>query len=193
MSATINVADLVSEFGTYLNQKGRDIFTSLTQPTVSMNYMTTVVSDSLEWRAAHATIGSILQGFQKKWTAKGTPKFTPLSIVQRRHKFDVEFYPDEIFETWLGFLADESKDRKEWPIVRYIIENLLIPQVAHDREIYNIFKGDYEAPVDGVAQAVGKSMDGLGTILEDEYASGTSSINFINDEADFLGAPTPRS
>ncbi len=122
------------------------------------------------------------QGFQEGWTPKGKAAFTPVEIMQRRHKIDLSFYPDEIVETWLGFLADESTDRKVWPVIRYIIEQLILPKVLDNRELKLIGTGDYAAPVDGTAQAVGLSMDGFCTILRDKHTAGTSSINFIDLE-----------
>lgn len=175
----INVAELVSEFGTYIQTNQKDILKRLTQPTESQKHMTTKASTSLEYRAAKAVIDDIVQGFQSGWTPKSTPVFTPISIPQRRHKFDIEFYPDDIFDSWLGFLTDESRARRDWPISRYIINELLLPKIEENRELKLIAKGVYEAPVDGVAQDTGKSMDGFVTILKNLKASGTSNVNFF--------------
>lgn len=191
MSATISVSELISEFGTYIGTNQKDILQKLVQKTFSQNFMTTKASRDLEYRAAQAVIDDVVQGFQKAWTTKGTPEFTPISISQRRHKVDLEFYPDEVFESWLGFLTDEKTDRKTWPISRYIIEQLLVPKVNDNRELKLIAKGDYEAVVAGTAQATGKSMDGFCTILKDKYTEGTSNINFFNDASTFIsGGPT---
>ena len=173
MPPTVDIAQLKADFGTFLGTSEKDILKALTQPTVSMDFMTTVKQND-DFRAAQTTIAAIVQG----WTPKGTPKFTPLVIGHKRHKFDVEFYPDEIYGSWLGFLADESKNRSEWPFTKYILYKLLLDQVAQDRELSLIANGRYVAPSDGVAQATGLSMDGCLTILKAEKASGTSSMNF---------------
>lgn len=183
MTATISLADLKSEFGTYIGTNQKDILQKLLQKTESMKFMTTVKSADLEYRASQAVIDSIVQGFQKKWTPKSTPTFTPRSIPQRRHKADMEFYPDEVFDSWLGFLTDESKNRKDWPITRYIIEQLMLTKIAEDRELKLIAVGNYEAPVAETAQATGLSMDGFITLLEDAFTAGTSNINFITLDA----------
>lgn len=183
MSATITVAEIVSAFGTYIGTNQQQILKLLTQPTVSEKFMTTVASRDLEWRAAKAVIDDVVQGFQKAWTPKGTAVFTPRTIAQRRHKFDIAFYPDEIVESWLGFMADESTDRKSWPITRYILEQLILPKVLDNRELKLIAKGDYAAVVADTAQATGLSMDGFCTILEDAHTAGTSSMNFISLDA----------
>ena len=177
MANTIDITQLKSDFGTFLGNNENDILKALTQPTESMAFMTTVKQNE-DFRAAQATIASLVQGFQKGWTPKGTPKFTPLTIGHKRHKFDVEFYPDEIYGSWLGFLADESKNRTEWPLVKYILYKLVLDQVAQDRELSLIGTGVYADPVDGTAQVVGKSMNGFLTLLKLAHASGTSKINF---------------
>ena len=179
MAETITLADLKSAFSTYIGTNQKDILRLLTQPTVSETFMTTVASQDLVYRAAKALIDDLVQGFQKAWTPKGTAKFTPISIVQRRHKIDLAFYPDEIMDSWLGFLGDEATDRKAWPISKYIIEQLILPKVLENRELKLVGRGAYASPVDGTAQAVGLSMDGFLTILTAKKAAGTSLINFI--------------
>jgi hypothetical protein len=179
MAETISLSELKLEFGTYIGTKQTDILKLLTQPTESEKFMTTIPTTDLEYRAAKAVIDDLVQGFQKAWTPKGTPTFTPIAIPQRRHKVDLAFYPDEVFDSWLGFLADESKSRAEWPITRYIIEQLLIPKVNDNRELKLIGKGDYAAVTPDSAQATGLSMDGFCTILKDLKVAGTSNVNFL--------------
>lgn len=181
-AATITVSEIVSEFGTYLGTAQQQILKLLTQPTFSQQYMTTIASKDLEYRMAKAVIDDIVQGFQRAWTPKGTPAFTPRSIPQRRHKIDLQFYPDEVVDSWLGFLTTEDVDRKTWPITRYIMEQLVIPKVTDNRELKLIGKGDYASPSDGSAQATGLSMDGFCTILEDLKDDGGSAVNFIELE-----------
>jgi len=179
---TISVEELKAAFGTYIGTNQKDILRLLTQPTVSEQHMTTVVSADLVYRASKAVIEDLVQGFQESWTPKGTTTFTPISILQRRHKIDLTFNPDKVFNTWLGFMTDESTDRKTWPITKYMIENLIIPKVQSNRETKLIGTGKYEEPVEGTPQVVGKSMDGFCTILKELKASGDSRINFIDLE-----------
>lgn len=176
---SFDVTDLKTQFGTYLATNQKDILRKLTQPTESEKFMTTKPIAELEYRAAQAIIDDLIQGFQKTWTPKGTPKFTPIAIAQRRHKIDLEFYPDDIVDSWLGFMADEATDRKAWPITKYVIEQLVLAKVAENRELKLIGKGTYASPTTGEAQTTGLSMDGFCTILEAKKAAGTSNINFI--------------
>ena len=177
--AEISLAQLREAFGTYIGTNQKDILLLLMQATVSQKHMTTIASADLEYRASKAVIDDMVQGFQKKWTPKGTATFTPIAIPQRRHKFDWEMYPDDIVDSWLGFMAAENVDRKQWPISKYIIEKLILPKINDNRELKLIGKGLYEAPVEGTAQATGKSMDGFITILEKLKTAGNSNVNFI--------------
>jgi hypothetical protein len=176
----VSLTDLKNEFGTYIATAQKDILKRLTQKTESMKYMKTISSKDLEHRAAQAVIDDLVQGFQKGFTPKGTATFTPLTLVQRRHKIDMSFYPDDVVESWIGFLADIGKTRKEWPITRFIIDELVIPKVDENRELLLIGKGKYEAPVTDVAQATGKSMDGFVTILEEQFADPATKVNFFD-------------
>ena len=175
----ISVSELKSAFGTYIGTNQKDILTLLTAPTESQKHMTTIASADLEYRASKAVVDDLVQGFQKGWTPKGVATFTPIAIPQRRHKFDWEMYPDDIVDSWLGFMADEKTNRTVWPISRYILERLILPKINDNRELKLIAKGVYEAPVIGTAQATGKSMDGFITILEKLKIAGGSNINFI--------------
>lgn len=175
----IVISEIVSEFQKFVGSNENDLKRLLLQPTESTKYMTRVMQED-SYKAAKAVIDDLVQGFQKGWTPKGQVTFTPIEIVHRRHKIDLEFYPDEIVGSWLGFLASENKTRQEWPITKYIIYKLVMEKVADNRELKNYGVGVYESPTPGTEQAVGKSMDGFCTILEAKKLAGTSNINFID-------------
>ena len=67
-------------------------------------------------------------------------------------------------------------------MTKYIIQQLVIPKRMDNRELQLIGKGNYAAPVTGDAQAVGLSMDGFCTLLEDMKTAGDSNVNFISLE-----------
>lgn len=187
----IDVSALTGDFAKYIESNQKSILTKLTQKTVSQEYMTSVVSKDTEWRAAKAVIDDLVQGFQKGWTPKGTATFTPIVIPQRRHKIDFEFYPDDVVDKWIGFLADETKDRKEWPITRYVIEQLIVPKVLDNRELKLVGKGTYVAPTTDQAQNTGLSMDGFCTILKNKLDAGNSNVNFFGvNSPGWIGVPT---
>jgi hypothetical protein len=178
MPPTINITQLVSEFGSWIGKNQSYIKTLLLQDTVSEKFMTHIIQDD-DYRASKAVIDDIVQGFQQGWTPKGTAAFTPISTVHRRHKFDIDLTPDDVVGSWLGFLVTENVERSQWPITRYILEKLIMPKIAENRELKIIANGVYAAPVDGVAQDTGLSMDGFCTIIQNKYNAGTSKVNFI--------------
>lgn len=190
---SINVSDLKSEFGTYLSQDGFDVLKKLTQPVVSTAYMTTKMAIT-EWRAAKAEIQSVVQQFVAKWTPLAEATFNPCVVKNYRHKVNLPITPDDINDSWLSFLYDESMTPDQMPITRYIIEELLLPKVDDDRELRLLGKGRYLAlnPAlinEGDAgQPTGRSMDGFVTIIEDAQSSGTSNMNFYNPADGFNDA-----
>ena len=82
-------------------------------------------------------------------------------------KVDLDIFPDDIEDNWLGFLADNNLSRKEWPLIRYIMESHLYQQIDDDMERNEYYKGVYAAPTPGTAGLDGKSMNGLEILLKD--------------------------
>jgi hypothetical protein len=78
----------------------------------------------------------------------------------------LDIYPDDIEANWLGFLASENQSRKDWPLIRYIMEHHLIQKIDSDLELNEYYKGVYAAPTAGTAGANGTSMDGLQLLLK---------------------------
>lgn len=184
-ATTIDVSEMHSEFGDFMSQFDikLEVIKKLTQRTVSETYMTTKMAVE-SWKASAALITSVVQQFVAKWTPLGQSTFTPLTIQNYRHKINVPITPNEIMDSWLGYLYDEGTTPDAMPITKYIIEQLIVPKVLEDRELRLIGKGSYQAlgaVTEGdPGQATGKSMNGFCTILKNEKASGTSAVSFIN-------------
>ena len=193
---TINVDDIKTEFNEYTSQTDRPVMKALTQPTASMQFMTTVQAIEV-WRASKAAISSVVQQFVSKWTPLGSSTFTPIEITNRRHKVNVPITPDEINMSWLSFLYDESMTPEQMPITKYIIEQLIMPKVAENSEMRLIASGVYSTSglndADGEAgQATGLSMDGFVTTLIKMYEAKLTTyanVNFINFGTSSLGVP----
>lgn len=173
----MNIADIITEYGAYyISNKGQDnlnrIVSQIMAKTVTSSLLTSFKTDDTVYRAAEARIGRILQPFQKKFTPINNLQIIPATIEQFKLKVDVEEYPDDLEGTWLGFLADDSLDRKEWPFVRWLVEKFLIPKLKEDEELFEIYGGVYAAPVDGVAGAQGTSMNGLKKQIVDSIFNG---------------------
>lgn len=160
----LELTDIVAEFGAYYLNNGQNqqrILSMLFTKSKTEELLTTRITEETRWRAAKDTISELLQPFQKVWTPKGTHNFEPLEIILFKMKIDFELYPDDLEETWLGFLADNELDRKVWPIVRYLVEMKIIPKLHEEFELQCIFWGKREEPANGVPGLAWQSMDGL--------------------------------
>lgn len=123
-------------------------------------------------RKASAEFTRVLQAFQKKFTPTGDVTFTPQEIQLFNMKVDVSYYPDDIKESWLGFLAGlEEKERESWPISRWMITQLM-GQAKEDYELNEVFGGVFAAPADGVAGAAGAAMNGIKHVINAHVTDG---------------------
>lgn len=165
----MDVQQIIAEFGAYYLKSGQNskrVKQLLLQAAVTPGYMTPIKTDETVYQMATSTITSILQGFQKGWTPKGAVKFLPNPIPLRKFKIDFEEYPDDLEATWLGFLASNSTNRKEWPFVKWLIETHIIPKAKEEAELSEYYNGVYAAPTPGTASDAGTNLDGLKKLIQ---------------------------
>lgn len=166
---SIIATDIVTEFGDYYINEGQNeqrLLAAIRQPAVTTTHATPIITENDVYRSANANIGEIVQAFQKAFTAKGDLTFTPNEIRLRNLKVDLSLYPDDVKGKWLGFLAGmEPAERAQWPIVRYLLEKQVVPQIPNDMELKAYYKGVYAAATPGTATTTAATMDGLGTII----------------------------
>lgn len=181
---SITTTSIVNEYGAYYIDAGQNkkrLLSLLTQGRELENYVTPIKSDDTIYRLGNAAFQSLVQPFQKTFTQKGGVTFTPNEIRVYNIKIDDEFYPDEIKATWLGFLAAKQVDRKEWPLVKWLMEVYYKQQIDRDMELNEYYKGVYSAPVSGVAGSDGTAMNGLQKQLQDGVDAGTINSVDIGD------------
>jgi hypothetical protein len=178
---TIDVQELNEEFGVYLSDNSRrmKIFKEILPPTKTRDGLTVVLAIE-EWRDAKAKITSVIQPYIALWTPTGKTTITPLKIVNRRHKLNVPIIPDNITGGWLTYLYNEEVTPDQMPVTKYVIEQLLRPQIAIDLEYKMIMKGKYVELPDGIqegdaGQAPESGMDGFITQLQAQAALGSAS------------------
>lgn len=161
--------DIVADFGAYYLNEGQNesrLLSAVRQKTVTTTHAKPIITDSDVYRSANSSLGEIVQNFQKAFTVKGDVTFTPNEIRLRNLKVDLSLFPDDVKGSWLGFLSNlDDQERKNWPIVRYLLESEVIPQMSEDMELKAYYKGVYVAPVVGVASATADVMDGLKTVI----------------------------
>lgn len=186
-AATIDVADLATEFGTYLsqNRNNLDEVKAIMQGFTSQSMFTSMMAIT-EWRAWQSLITSVSQQFTPKWTPSGQAKFRPLLIRNRRHKINYPIVPAEVLESYMMHMYDEGLAPDQMPITRYIWNQLVFPQLMQDIELRMIWKGKYvekawnTVNTGDAGDSPENSMDGVETILVDAKASGDTGINFKN-------------
>lgn len=171
---SIETTDIVKEYGAYYIDGGQNksrLMRQLLFGRETTKYARTIKTDDTVYRLAGSSMTSVVQGFQKAFTPKGELKFVPNPIQLYKLKVDFSVYPDDIEDNWLGFLADHSLSRKDWPLIRYIMEEHLYKQIDNDMELNEYYKGVYAKPTDGTPGLNGASMNGL------KYLLGGANIN----------------
>jgi len=178
---SLTISSIVSEFGAYYEDAGQNknrIIKLLTQPREFVNFCTPIKTDSQIFRMSNAAFTSVVQPFQKAFTAKGSATFTPNELRVYNLKMDDEFYPDDIKASWLGFLAASNVNREEWPLVRWMVEEYYLKQIDRDMELNEYYKGVYASPTPGAAGADGTGMQGLQKQLQ--VGVDAATINSVN-------------
>lgn len=173
---TIDTQELRTEFGRYVSGEKIEILRRLTGELTCTRLMTTVVTDKTEWRASQAVIDSVLQQFTPFWTPSKKVKFTPLTIKNFKQKVNVPIKPADILGEYIGYMYDEKLTPDQMPIVKYIVDQLVLPKLMEDLE-EAMCNGDFVEFIpteNGQAAQVNaamKSMDGFLTTIKDLKAA----------------------
>ncbi len=180
--AKINIDEVVAEFGEHYVDGGQGMqnlqakYMERSQLVSSFPLLPT--DDTVVYKAT-ASITEVLQAFQTDFTPKtgSEVKFELESIPLTHVKIDVKISPDEIFPSWLGFLASNKLSREEWPIVRYMTEVLILGKYEEDLEMRSSFLGEKAVITPGTATSAIGSMNGIRKLIRDAFALGkTNSI-----------------
>lgn len=178
----LTVSSVVSAYGSYYENTGQNekrVLRLLTQGRQLPGYCTPMMTNETIFRLGNSTIGEIVQGFQKSFTAKGGIEIKPNEIRLYHMKVDDEFQPDDLQATWLAFWENLSEpERKNWPFVRWAIEKHYLPRIDQDMELNAYYKGVYSAPSTGVAGAASTAFQGLQAQLQAGVDDGT--INSVS-------------
>ncbi|GAB2553073.1 hypothetical protein [Rufibacter soli] len=136
--ATIDISAVITEFGkAYIpgGQNDKSIKTKLFAAEETAALFRKIPNEGDVYRSSYATIDEVLQAFSIPFTDKGATTFKPVEYRLGEFKVDQSFTPDRFRQSWLGFLAElEEPDRAKWPILKWFISELLIPQSKEDFE-----------------------------------------------------------
>lgn len=169
------ITEIVTEFGAYYINAGqgpRDITKVMNFKSETDELFTRVNTEDTVIRRGSSLMTRVLQPFQKGFTPTGTLTFKPHPVMLYPMKVDVEEYPDELVQSWLGFLADENVNRSEWPFVRWWLQQV-VEQEVEDYERNEVFGGEYAAPTAGTAGAAGTAMNGIKKLINDGITAAT--------------------
>lgn len=148
MPSTLTTTAIVSEFGNYYEKSGQNksrlVRSMLQKPVTLENHATHRVTDETIYKMSNYEFESVIRPFKKSFDPNSSLTFHPNEIRLRQIKADMEVYPNEIENSWLGFLADNNCSPRDWPLVRFIMEECLRKQIGADREGM-IYTAEYNA------------------------------------------------
>ena len=184
----ITATHIVQQYGQRYENKGQsinDVFTAFKRNRTLPTFATKRFTENDTLQLAQADISSVLQPFHKTFTAKGDTTIVANEITLRKMKVDISIDPDDIEQTWLGFMADlNDGERANWPIVRYIWEVWLAERLAQDHEECD-WNGIYTAhPGSGTPSHL-TSYTGLKNLIIAGLASSTNPMNAVSVTGEF--------
>lgn len=149
MANAITVRRLLEEFGTYYINEGQNMqrlrAAIMTKPVTLEKHAKTIRTRDTMYRMANPQFESLVQPFKAKFNPIGGVEFHPNEIYLPKMKVDLSLTPDEIEDSWLGFMADlDPAARKNWKVVQYIFEEYIKKQIGKDREKLMVYKGKYD-------------------------------------------------
>lgn len=126
-----------------------------------------------------AKASRVLQIFQKVKSRVGGLTIDALKAELTKLKVEDSVYPDDIENTWAGFLASlDSNDRTKWPFIKWLLEMHVLPQSIEDWELYEVYKGTQNTvDVSGTANAAGKNFIGIRKQINTLITAGSVDIS----------------
>lgn len=180
----MDFSEIITAFGAYYLNSGQNmarIRGMLSQGLVTPGICTPVKTDDTVYQMAQLSVNSVVQPFQKGWTPKNAAGMIPNELRLYHLKMDESIWPDDVEDTWAGFLSGPGVDRKDWPLIRFLLEHPdqgYLSKINSDMELLEYGKGVYVAPTPGTAGITGSSMNGL--IHQLQSGVDDSTINSLN-------------
>lgn len=167
----MDLAALKAAFGNYYRAEGqnaKDFSTSFYQPLVTESFFNFRPTVNTQERKVKSIIGQILRRWQKAITATDSLEMIPRSIDLQKLSYEYRETPDEIEDSYAGFMALlDTNDKRKWPVVRYIVEELMLKKGREEYELNEVYKGVASAITPGTANPAGENFDGLEKLMND--------------------------
>jgi hypothetical protein len=188
----ITATDVITEFGAHYIDEGQNMSSLLMRPFEAFGTreaFTNVPTDQTQLRYSDVEVGEVLQPYQDTYTPKGSVEYKPITIDLQQVKIDLQFNPNKLIYSWLGFLTSNNTDRSTWPFTKWVIEVYLLKRVFEDLEKKVIYTGVKGAIVGGTAGAAIDSMNGIEKIIKDGITAGNYTATALgpvpNDPQDY--------
>jgi hypothetical protein len=168
----VNPVDIVSDLSKYMaiESNQMNFFRQLRNGLELAPYVKSIGNQRGNYVGVSSSTSELLQAFQQGWTPKGTTSFVGYNNPIFKLKMDfILDNIDAITDSWLFYLSQENVERKDWPLVKYIMEMELLPKVTEELNTA-MCRGNYVAPTTGTAGNSIDSMNGVLTIIADEIA-----------------------
>ena len=176
------LTNLRSSFGAYFVDQGQGIkdidkqflIKGLTEQIFNLR----PTLQTQERRVKADMTNSLVQRFQNVVSPRGDVGFEPRSIAMQDLKYEVYLdNMDALEESYIGFLADnDGNDRKTWPFVKWLVNELMLAKGRQDFELYEVYLGVYTSIASaGTANASGTNFTGIKKLLKNAAAASIPS------------------
>ena len=181
MASVLTTSQIVSEYGQYYIKEGQNrnrLFRTLMQmPETLEKHARHIRTTETQYRMANYKSGAVLQPFSTTFNPISSIEFVPNKIDLHKIKVNVRITPDDIEDMWLAFMSgNTTRNKKDWPIVRFLMEEYIAKQIGEDREYNAVYKGVRD---DG-GNTPSDCMDGIQKLLNDGVNNASYPINVIN-------------
>lgn len=191
MTGVPDMAVLVAQIGEYFQKYSNTIFLKATSDITFENYMAGRGGVTSQYVSTSARFGKFLQPYQREFTPAGGVQFVPYIGTARMIKMDgLIDNMDELWNSYLYFLADEAKAPKDYPFVVWYVNQIVIPGIKEEINAISV-NGAYVAPTAGTPGDSIESTDGVFTIITNEidddnitpvYLTGTLTTSNVYDK-----------
>lgn len=193
---TLDIDEVISQWGEYYLNHGQNMENLHMLPFESFGTLTAgtlIQTEDTVLREANVRVQEVLQQYQDDFTSKGGVEFKPINILLQNVKVDVGVIPHKLINAWTGFLTDTKNTPENYPFIQWLVQDYLLKQADEDLEMKAIYKGIYEAPVEGTAGISSKTMNGIDfqlNALEDDGDITPFNIGDVDSmtDADFVTA-----
>lgn len=181
MASVLTTTQIVSEYGQYYIKEGQNrsrLFRALQQMPVTLEkHARHIRTTETQYRMANYKSGAVLQPFTTTFNPISNLEFVPNKINLQKIKVNVRITPDEIEDMWLGFMSgNTTRNKKDWPIVRFLMEEYIAKQIGEDRENNMVYKGIRNDS----GTTPGSCMDGIKKQLMDGASNTDYPINTVS-------------